>query len=158
MPAQWGDCVADVAPGSQLLITVANRKQRVIVPDVPGAELEIAILLPDRDERTSTAFALIGGGVVTSLVGLLGYAFARSVGGNSLLAATFIAPGPVMLVSGIIVGATGPSELRVEIGTPLERRAMRRDDLVGDPGEDRRREAGWSPPARAPVFGYALAF
>ena len=157
----WGDCVADVAPGSQVLITVGNREQRhpVIVPDDPGAELEIRILPPDRTEQRSGAIALFVVGGAAAVGGFFAYELA-SIGGASgtTVPAVVMLGGIALVVTGIFVIATGPREPVIELGQRLAPRAVRRDDALGDLAVARRREASSPPPERAPVFGYTLEF
>ena len=62
----WGDCVADVAPGSQVLIKLGEIEEPhvFIVPDEPGSQLELWVLPATRESEKS------GGAVLLALGGL----------------------------------------------------------------------------------------
>jgi len=122
----WGDCVADVAPGSQLLVTLGDGKEGHVfaVPNEPGGELDLQVLPATRSEQKASgtvmlvvgATAVFGGAVVLPL-----YSLSQNVLASGDPSATasliLIAAGVVVGVIGVIVLASGSREPLVESRT-----------------------------------------
>ena len=151
----WGDCVADVAPGSQLDIMLGNGGETHLftAPDEPGAEVNLEVLPPDRrDEKRSGVLMLVVGGVGVAVGGLL-YLWSAPDGffhdeSGATTGAVILAVGAAFVVGGVALLASGPREPRVESEGVTRQAAM----------FTRARETTTSLPSIVAPLGYGFAF
>jgi hypothetical protein len=161
----WGDCVADVPPGSQLLVTLGESKHAGIfdVHSDSDADSEQDLLVLSPADRGETA-----GGVVMIVVGGLGAAVGLLVLGTS---AEFDdesrtrGGAAVVLAFGVLLGAGGIAVLANRAREPrLERQSTRRElesqgrreTLLGDVASSKSREATLNAPSPALSYGFSF--
>ena len=165
----WGDCVADVPPGSQLRIALGEIKESHIfsVPSDPGRKLVLEVLpaAPGAEHDGGIVLIVIGGaGMLVGFGALFFGAYAAAycgcegswltVGGSALVL------GGIAVASGIVLFVTRPKEPSVDV-VPSEGPPQsygRTDSFLGDVASAKPRDAATSAPAPFTPLSYGFTF
>ena len=163
----WGDCVADVPPGSQLRISLGESEESHLfeVPDAPGSEMNLTVLNADRTAEKAGGIALIVIGSVGVALGSLVLAFSAPPGllhddDLATQSAFVLILGAAFAAGGIAVLATGSREPHVE-SAATDRAAARygrKDTVNGDVASARSREPSTTAPAAVTPLSYGFTF
>ena len=155
---RWGDCVADVPPGSQLRVTLGNvtQPQLLSVPDDPGSVLDLEVLPAEDSEAKVGGTLLIVLGSAGMCVGLLSLAAAGlaaddAKGRAQLLGGLGLVLGGLTVAGGIALIKTRPKEPRVVSYD-------RSDNLLGDVAAAKSRDRATDGPAAFTPLRYGFTF